>query len=117
MGDHDASGHDIERNFLDKVGHCFEDWSRVALTPELVEEHNLPQGFGKKKDPRRNAFVKRYGDVQVEVEALTPELLQSLITDAVMDGWDDAAYEEVTEREEEERDRITEIADEFDNDN
>jgi hypothetical protein len=41
-GDHDPTGHDIDRDFAECTG-CFEQVRRIALGPELVEQYDLPE--------------------------------------------------------------------------
>jgi hypothetical protein len=114
VGDHDPSGVDIEESIAGFVGDYFVDWRRVAVTPALVDEYHLPEAPGKASDTRAGAFVARYGKlVQVEVEALDPNALRQLLSDAVADYWDDDAYTAVLEREKGEVARLHEIAWEF----
>lgn len=76
-GDFDASGEDIDRDFLERTG-CFAEVVRIALTSEQVEAYELPQQPGKPSDPRAPRFVRRYGSlVQVELDALPPDILHA----------------------------------------
>ena len=91
-GDFDPSGEDIDRNFVEQVA-CFDDVIRVALTPEQVEQYELPPQPGKSSDSRAEGFMERHGVlVQVELEALDPETLRDLYTDALEDFWDTSAF-------------------------
>ena len=69
-GDFDPSGEDIDRNFVEQVA-CFDSVVRVALTPEQVEDHQLPPQPGKTSDSRSAAFRQRHG-VLVQVETRSP---------------------------------------------
>ena len=92
-GDHDPSGEDIDRDFTDRTG-CWDEVRRVALTAEQVEEYALPPQPGKETDSRAAAFVERHGRlVQVELDALPPETLRGLFTEALNEFWDTSAYE------------------------
>ena len=91
-GDFDPSGEDIDRNFVEQVA-CFDRVVRVALTPEQVEEYQLPPQPGKPSDSRSEAFRERHGVlVQVELEALDPETLRELYADALEGFWDTSAF-------------------------
>src|SRR5919202_672677 len=45
-------------------------------TLEDIERYQLPPDFTKATDSRSNAFVARYGDVAVELDALPGEVLR-----------------------------------------
>ncbi len=101
-GDLDASGEDIERNFLRRTD--FDESKRVALTVEQATEHDLPTMPGKTSDRRSAGFAAKYGSLfQIELDALPPDVLRQLFADAIAPYWDDAAYEAVILREDAER--------------
>jgi hypothetical protein len=98
-GDFDPSGEDIQRDFLERTD-CFDAALRVALTAEQVEEYDLPEQMGKATDTRAGRFVERHGRlVQVELDALPPNVLQQLFSDAIARYWNDEAYDAVLARE------------------
>ncbi len=87
VGDCDASGEDIERDFVARTG-CWSTGERVALTYEQVLAYGLPPAEGKRGDPRWPAFARRHHldparPVQWEVEALDPDELRRLVLAAV----------------------------------
>ncbi|MGH9288184.1 MAG: hypothetical protein ACRD0V_07845, partial [Acidimicrobiales bacterium] len=89
--DLNASGVDIDRDFVARVGH-FDKVERVALSMDQVERFGLPPQLGKATDPRAADFVRRTGLlVQVELEALDPDDLRGLYDDVLADYWDDDA--------------------------
>lgn len=92
LGDFDASGSDIERDWVQRTD-CWERVERVLLTDGQVREYQLPPAEGKRDDPRWPGFARRYGfdldrPVQWEVEALEPAELKRLVLEAV-DGYID----------------------------
>ncbi|MGO9154113.1 hypothetical protein [Mycobacterium sp.] len=102
-GDHDPSGWDIPRDFVDRTD-CWKHVHRVALTPEQIDEHDLPEAMGKETDSRKTGFVQRFGRlVQVELDALPPDVLRRLYQDALDSYWDESTFEAVIEREATER--------------
>jgi hypothetical protein len=102
-GDFDASGEDIDRDFIERV-RCWDDVARVALTPEQVREYDLPPQPGKATDSRANRFIARHGEnVQVELDALPPEVLRDLYQGAINEYWDMSQYEWACEVERAER--------------
>ena len=109
-GDHDPSGWDIPRDFVERTD-CWKHVHRIALTPEQVIEHNLPESIGKEEDTRKSGFIARFGKlVQVEVDALPPDVLRGLFNDAITEYWDTSTFEAVVARENEEADKIAELA-------
>jgi hypothetical protein len=82
-GDFDASGQDIIRDFIKRVG-CFDVQRQVALTSEQVAEHKLPELPGKASDVRAAGFKAKHGRLcQVELDALPPDVLHRLYSDAL----------------------------------
>lgn len=109
-GDFDPSGEDIDRDFVERTA-CWDKIQRVALTPDQVEHYGLPPQPGKTTDSRAQAFTQRHGRlVQVELDALPPDTLKSLFTDAIAQFWDTSTFEAVMETEAAEKTRLTELA-------
>ena len=89
LGDHDPSGENIFDVIAEDV-HAFlisiiqhkhpgdvALFKRVALTPELIREHNLPTAPAKRTDSRS----KRWGGRETcQLEALPPDVLANVIT-------------------------------------
>jgi hypothetical protein len=105
-GDHDPTGEDIDRDFIERVG-LFDQVLRVALNVEQVAEYGLAENPDAEvaakleRDPRAARFYEEHGSlVQYEVDALPPDTLRNLYRDAVADFWDDEAYQEVLVLEE-----------------
>ncbi len=109
-GDFDPSGEDIDRDFEDRTG-CWDEVHRVALSAAQVRQYRLPPNPGKATDSRAGAFIARHGElVQVELDALDPDDLRALFTEAIGQFWDTSAYEAVREREREDIRRLREVA-------
>ena len=107
VGDFDPTGTDIERNFKRHLGHLFAEVRRVALTWGQVERYDLPPQLGKASDPRAATFAAAHGGlVQVEADALPPDVLRDLLTEAVDEFYDRDEYEAVVEREAKMRERL-----------
>jgi hypothetical protein len=107
-GDHDPSGEDIDRDFVDKTD-CWDKVVRVALTAEQVDAYGLPPMPGKETDSRAAGFVAKHGELrQVELDALDPDDLEALYQDALDRFWDDDAYQDALEQEEADRSVLAE---------
>jgi hypothetical protein len=105
-GDFDPSGEDIDRDFLKRV-EGFDEVRRIALNTEQIEEYDLPENAGKKTDTRAGSFVAKHGRlVQVELDALAPDVLRGLYQDAIDDFWDYDAYDAILKTEADERARV-----------
>ena len=102
-GDHDPSGEDIDRDFTARTD-CWDEVRRVALTAAQVTQYALPPQPGKDTDSRAAGFIARHGRlVQVELDALPPDVLRTLYANAIADFWNNDAYDAALEREARER--------------
>ena len=98
-GDNDPSGEDIDRDFTARTA-CWSAVRRVALTAAQVTEYALPPQAGKSTDSRAAAFVERHGHlVQVELDALPPEVLRQLFATAMKEFWNESVYMDALDRE------------------
>jgi len=109
-GDFDPSGEDIDRSFVQNVG-LFDTVARVALSAEQVVEYDLPPNPGKVTDSRAAGFVARHGAlVQVEVDALPPNILRSLYFGALGEFFDFDMHGKIVADEAADRQRLRELA-------
>ena len=115
FGDFDPTGRDIPRNIEQELRTrwgCACSLGIIALTPEQIAEHNLPENFAKKTDARYRRFVAEHGDRAVELDALPPDVLRSLIRQAIeAEITDPDAWQEQIDQEAEERVKLGEWAD------
>jgi hypothetical protein len=101
-GDFDPTGEDIVRN-LERYLPSFTI-EQIALTPAQVRRYDLPENTGKESDPRSAGFVAKHGRlVQVELDALDPDVLRGLYQEAIDQYWDGDAYGASLAREAEDR--------------
>jgi hypothetical protein len=79
FGDFDPSGEDMHRSLQERFATLgvYPDIPKVALTYE--DARDLPGDVTKADDSRRAAFVARYGDVAVELDALPVDELRRRI--------------------------------------
>lgn len=105
-GDFDASGEDIERDFLERTD-CWGEQRRIALMPQQVIDYNLPPLPGKDTDSRAAGFTARHGQLmQVELDALDPNDLQRLYEEAFFEYWDPDIHQRSLDREEREEKQL-----------
>lgn len=103
FGDYDPSGEDIPRALrenLIELG-CDEglEVRRICLNEDQVIDWKLPPAPTKVTDSRSRNWD---GLGQVELDAVRPEVLTSMLEDAIADIFDNELYDELQDREEEE---------------
>jgi hypothetical protein len=129
-GDFDASGVAIDRVFTERTAGCFAEVRRIALNPGQVTDFGLVRQAGKPGDSNVDAFFERYGKdawhapyrakdrsgemrwmpVQVELDALDPNDLRALFTDAIEDFLDLSEIS-AAETEDDDREHLRVLAD------
>jgi hypothetical protein len=88
LGDHDPSGHDIQRDIHSRAqeacGKVF-DLERLAIHPQDIQLFNLPPQKIKTTDSRAAGFKKKYGAKAptVELDALPVDELRRRIREAI----------------------------------
>ncbi len=111
VGDHDASGQDIQRDIVKRTGGIWTDVDRIAVNPNQVDKLNLHPAPGKTTDSRAEGFKAKYGElIQVEVEAIDPEVLRGLVVDAIERRVDHEQLAWIMEQEAAERELLVEVA-------
>jgi hypothetical protein len=86
---------------------------KVALTHD--DARRLPGDVTKADDSRAAAFVAKYGNLAVELDALPVEELQGRIRSGVESIMDKEALEESHRLEREQREEMRELAEELEN--
>jgi hypothetical protein len=88
LSDHDPEGVDIPhafaRSMRDDFGIGNVEAIKVALRHDQVTTLDMPTALdAKKSSSRYKKFAARYGDAAYELEAIPPQLLERLLTEAV----------------------------------
>jgi hypothetical protein len=111
FGDFDPSGEDMHRSLRQRFTMLgvYPEMPKVALTHDDVRQ--LPFNFTKVDDSRREAFVRKYGDVAVELDALPVEELRERIRSPIEARMDLAALRRYQDIEAEETVRFNEALD------
>ena len=109
LGDHDPSGVDAWRSFEERVRAFRPDvmayFERIAVTPEQIEQMNLPTRPTKTKDSRAASFLGG----SVEVDAIPPSKLRDLVESRILAHLDYDAYEEMRRIESAEQSKLAEV--------
>jgi len=109
LGDHDPSGIDMTRDIRDRFsvfldGDGYDPYAveirRVALTMDQVREHKPPPNPAKLTDSRIGTYLRDYGAVSWELDALDPPTLDRLITAEVELERNEKLWDEAVAREE-----------------
>jgi hypothetical protein len=85
LGDHDPSGEDMVRDIQDRLemfGVDNLEVRKLALTMDQVDKYKPPPNPAKMSDPRAQDYVDKHGGTSWEVDALPPDVLETLIRDA-----------------------------------
>jgi hypothetical protein len=113
FGDFDPSGEDMHRSLIERLGvlGAEPEVIKVALTQE--DARHLPGDVTKADDTRAAAFVAKYGDLAVELDALPVEGLTDRIRTTIEERINTDALEERHRLEREQRTRMSALADEL----
>lgn len=122
LGDHDPSGIDMTRDIEDRMelfrAYHVEvkriDVNRIALNYDQIEEYNPPPNPAKTTDARFASYAAEYGVESWELDALPPNVLTGLISDAIFAVRDHALWDEAKAIEDSERERIAQLAEDWD---
>ncbi len=120
VGDHDPSGIDMTRDIDERLGlftntgERLGDVDRVALNMNQVEEYKPPKNPAKMTDSRFQSYVEKFGYSSWELDALEPKVLEDLIYRKINSYINFDLWNEVEELEKEHKDKIYEIANNFD---
>jgi hypothetical protein len=103
LGDFDPSGQDaarvVEKRLRDHSGGVDLTFERVAVTPQQIGEWKLPSRPTKSSDPR----AKQFGDISVELDAIDPIRLRTLVQCCVERHLPPEKYSVLIEAEKSER--------------
>jgi hypothetical protein len=85
LGDHDASGRGMSDRLEDQFAQHDLDLTvdRVAVNPDQITRYNLPTRWGKQSDSQQAKFAAKYGNASVEVDALPPDVLTGIVSEAI----------------------------------
>jgi hypothetical protein len=118
LGDHDPSGIDMTRDNQDRVDmFTFQQgvtFNRLALNIDQVRKYNPPPNPTKPSDSRTGGYEAKFGKTCWELDALDPKLLSKLVKTNVLKLRDEAAWKKAEKVEQEHRDNLRAITDNYD---
>ena len=127
LGDHDPSGVDMSRDIEDRLRMFMNEdaydytglgsklvFERIALNMDQIKALSPPPNPAKITDSRAAAYIDKYGSDSWELDAIPPQDLNTIILDAIDSYIDDEdAWNDAQEEEENQRERILEVAKEW----
>ncbi|GAI64770.1 unnamed protein product [marine sediment metagenome] len=116
LTDFDPSGEDMVRDLQTRLQrYGAEDFQieKIALTQEQVQTLGLPPMPAKTSDPRYDRFAASYGEEAVELDALPPDQLESIVRDAIVSLIDATAWDAQIAKAKEEQEDIQRQIDEL----
>ena len=101
FGDHDPSGKDMIRDIQDRLNEFGLDINviPIALTMEQIKIFNPPPNPAKLTDTRAINYIKEFGYMSWELDALPPKELIKLAENAVLSLIDINKYNSMIEKE------------------
>jgi len=85
----------------------------VGLTYSQVLDFNPPPNPAKDSDPRAKWYKDKYGESSWEVDALPPDALNELLTDAIESKIDMGKFEEMIAQEDDDKYKLEEVKNKF----
>ena len=112
LGDHDPSGIDMVRDISKRLAEfrCTVSVEKIALTMNQIERYNPPPNPAKKSDPRSKKYMTKYGNHSWELDALKPEVLNSLVESHIKRYLDEDKYNTIIAQERREKLRLVELS-------
>lgn len=118
LGDHDPSGIDMTRDNKDRLD-LFAEYAdvevkRLALNMDQVTKFKPPPNPAKITDSRSDSYIRNYGRKSWELDALSPTVVNGIISRELSSLVDQDAWDEVEAEQEEKRKIIASIYDRWD---
>lgn len=83
----------------------------IALTRKQINQYNPPPNPAKRTDPRSDKFIAAHGATSWEVDALRPEVLDTILTNAIERYINRDTYDEIISREQADKDKLESLKD------
>lgn len=91
-----------------KENDCFEI-KHIGLTMDQIQMYNPPHNPAKIKDPRAKWYIEKFGPISWEVDALSPDIMRSIVKDSILEIMDESIYKDVLEKERDDKSKISKM--------
>lgn len=117
LGDHDPSGLDMIRDIEDRLVEFLSVGTlplnfvieHIALTMEQIELYNPPPNPAKLTDSRAAGYIREFGGKSWEVDALPPDVMTGIVTEAIEKYIDNEKLEQVLIEEKRQKEILEDI--------
>lgn len=116
LGDHDPSGMHMTKDIRNRLCKTFNvkvKVDRIALNMAQIRQYNPPPNPAKLNDPRSDGYVKRFGEVSWELDALEPSVITSLVAQTIDRYVDLPRWEKALAQEESDKYALRDAADQL----
>ena len=105
LGDHDPSGMNMTQDIRERLAgfHANVDVRRIALNRDQIDFYKPPPYPAKITDTRAKEYIAKHGEYSWELDALKPDVIDTLIADAIKMNLDQKRFDQAIERQESER--------------
>lgn len=83
----------------------------IALTKAQIKQYAPPPNPAKRTDPRSQKFIDEHGSTSWEVDALPPEVLNSILENSIRDHINITTYKKVLQQEDIDRKKLESLKD------
>lgn len=100
----------VDSEMREHLGHDYDlTVRRIAVTPEQIRAWRLPTREVKKSDKQAPDFIRQYGDISCELDAISPNTLRQLVRDHLEEHMDPTRLRTLKLAEEEERKGLAQL--------
>jgi hypothetical protein len=82
----------------------------IALTTEQIKTYNPPPNPAKVTDPRAKDYIKKFGRVSWEVDALNPKTLNQILTNSIENNIDLDLFYSIIDKEKKDKQQLRELS-------
>jgi hypothetical protein len=111
LGDHDPSGLDMIRDVETRINEFGVNVKviPIAITIEQIRKYDPPPNPAKITDTRATEYINRYGRYSWEVDALPPDILQTLVKEKIRNYVDIGLMDKIKGKESRDKTKLLKL--------